>query len=175
MRGELVPRHIRDLHVPSDVADPLGKRVHRQIPPRREPIHSPRRQQLRLRTPHPIDEGPGRVPMARVAHYGNGVHDHRGPALGEYVPQLQAVANVDLDVRQIPNRHEAFLADDLLVEQRSVLDVLLGLRIELPEPAEASRGVARLLHAALDEHPPHGAHRAAGERIPDQHLPFPSR
>src|SRR3989454_10357669 len=91
------------------------------------------------------------------------------------VAELQSVTAVQEDVRKVPDRHQPFLAHDLLVEQRPVQHVLLGLRVEAAQPLEAGGGVARVFETALDDHPPHGAHRARGERVADQHLALPAR
>ena len=113
--------------------------------------------------------------MLRAADDRDAVLDGDRPAPGKDVTDRHATTATDQDVRQIPDRDQAFLPRDLLADQGRVLLVDLGLPVEPPQPRKSRRGVAGLLEPARHDETKHGTHGAARERIADDDLPVPSR
>ena len=65
------------------------------------------------------------------------VVDHRRAAGREAIAERHTLGALEQDVGELPDRHFALAAHQLLVQQRRVRDVLLGLGVEPRQPGEA--------------------------------------
>src|SRR5262245_44839318 len=162
-----VPVHVGDDHVAVDFASPC-RQLLAEVRARGKPVRLRGRESLHGLGSEKLDQRASRLGMLAAGDEADRVVDDRRAALRKDVLERRAALALEKRVGEIPDRDEAFLADDLFVEEDRIEDVLLGLRVETLEPREAGVGRAGLLDRAREDESPDGAHRARGERIADE-------
>ena len=169
-----IERHRLDLRL--RVAHPLGERVERDVRARGNAVELLRRGLECRRRRHELVELLRNVGVLRPLHDGDRIHEHRRPARRDHVLHRNLEAPAERrDVGHVVERDQPFLPAELLVQHAGVERVLLGARVEAPEPRVPGVRRSELLDPAQNHRAENRPHAPTRQRIADDHLPLPLR